>query len=102
MMLLYAMAKNYKHQMDGYDKPGRFSGYAIKFLPRQIAREWHRQQEHHLYRKQPDGTRKWEVMQPPISYESATAENAQEGQKRRVEHTMRTIQQWVNVPRMTK
>ncbi len=46
--LLLHMARNFKPQMDGYDKPGRFSGYCVAFLPKKIFTAYHKLHPEHL------------------------------------------------------
>lgn len=96
--LLYAMERNYKDQLDGYDQAGRFSGYAIKWLPKQINQAWHKSQEHHLYLTDPeDGRRKWTYRIAPVSYEYAvlTADSESESMQ---EVRMLGINHFVDVP----
>lgn len=48
IVLLLNMAKNFKPQMEGYDKPGRFSGYCAAFLPRKISNAWYKMHPEHV------------------------------------------------------
>lgn len=83
---LWRLSLKFEPQMEGYDQQGRFSGYAVKFLPRIIAREWHRSKENHLYRTQSDGTRRWEVLSEATTLESY------------VEGNVRLPGEFINVP----
>jgi hypothetical protein len=96
--LLYAMERNYKYQLDGYAVEGRFSGYAIKWLPKQINQAWHKSQEHHLYLTDPgDGKRKWTYRISPVSYEVAVLSGDLESESMQ-EVRMLGINQFVEVP----
>lgn len=70
--LLYKMDGDYVDQKDGYVKAGKFSGYALAYLPKKLKEAWHRSQEEHLQRLQPDGTRKWEFHKRAISWDEIT------------------------------
>lgn len=87
VVLLYRMAGNYKPQMEGYETEGRFSGYAVKWLPKQIRQAWHKSQEHHLYVKDENGKRGWTFRVAPVSYEEVSQEVK-----------MLTINEWFEVP----
>lgn len=67
--ILYAMSERYNPHMEGYVRPGRFSGYAVKYLPRKMKEAWHRSHEEHLHRTQPDGRRRYEYYAKPMCYE---------------------------------
>lgn len=96
--LLYQMAKNYKPKMNGYDQAGKFSGYAIMWLPKQISQFWHRSQEHHLLAKDPEtGKREWTYRLSPVSYEVVASETTSMGTSRQ-EVTMLRVHQFVEVP----
>lgn len=65
--ILWSMSLKYEPHRPGYDKPGRFSGYAIKYMPRKMKEAYHRSHEHHLHVTQDDGTRKWEFKEQALS-----------------------------------
>lgn len=92
IVLLYRMAGNYKPRMNGHEVDGRFSGYAVMWLPKQINQAWHKSQAHHLYAKDDDGNRGWTYRLAPVSYE-LIAEEAEEMK-------MLTMNEWVEVPQI--
>lgn len=55
--ILLDLAKKYKPQMIGYDRPGSFAGYCSIYLPKKIATAWHRWHPEYILetRKLPDG-----------------------------------------------
>jgi len=67
LAILYDLAGSYQHQLPGYAQPGRFSGYAARYLPRRLGEAWHRLHEEHIYRTRLDGGREYEYLQPAIS-----------------------------------
>lgn len=60
LCILISMSQRYEPHRPGYAQPGRFSGYAIKYLPRKMKEAWHRAHEEHLQRTQADGRRRYE------------------------------------------
>lgn len=76
--LLWAMSNSYKPKLDGYEQEGRFSGYAIKYMPRKIRESYNRNTEHALHRTQPDGTRKWEYYERAVSYDELVQERRED------------------------
>lgn len=97
ILLLYTMANNYKPRLEGYAKDGCFSGYAIKWLPKQIHQAWHKSQEHHLYVKDKEtGKRGWVYRITPVSYEVAVLDVTGTGSHQEVK--MVGINQFVEVP----
>lgn len=64
--LLYVMAKNYKPRLNGYSADGRFSGYAIAWLPKQIKEAWHRSRPEHL-RNYVDGKKEYIALEACVS-----------------------------------
>jgi hypothetical protein len=96
--LLYQMAKNYKPQMDGYETAGKFSGYAIMWLPKQIKQAWHRSQEHHVHVTDKETRkREWRYRLAPISYEIAVVTRNEEHDSRQ-EVSMLQPHQFIDVP----
>src|SRR4051794_32408793 len=47
--LLYDLPGKYEPRMPGYDQPGRFNGYAARYLPRRLGDAWHRSHPEHKY-----------------------------------------------------
>jgi hypothetical protein len=96
--LLYVMARNYKPRLNGYDKDGCFSGYAVKWLPKQIKQAWHKSQEHHLHATDPEtGKRGWTFRLTPVSYEVAVKGSNDEGGSQQ-EVRMKQIKDFMEVP----
>lgn len=58
--ILYQLEKSYEPHMAGYAQPGRFSGYAARYLPGRLQDAWARQHPEHHCKRLPDGTREWE------------------------------------------
>jgi hypothetical protein len=72
--LLYAMAGNYIHHMEGYSQAGKFSGYALNYLPKKIKEAWHRGHEEHLQVTEKEtGKRRWKYCKKRVSYDQLTA-----------------------------
>lgn len=93
--LLYKMASNYKPRLDGYTQDGRFSGYAVKWLPKQILKAWHTSHEHHLYTKDPiTKKRGWTYRLAPVSFEMIN-----NGDQTNQEVRMHTMKHWIDIPR---
>lgn len=93
--ILWQMSQKYQHHRAGYDKPGRFSGYAVKYMPRKMKEAYHRSHEHHLHRTQADGTRKWEFMEAPTSWDKLTAHTDDHHLD---ETRIRTVGNFIEVP----
>src|SRR5947209_8665438 len=73
--IMYKLAEEFQPHMDGYDQPGRFSGYAAMFLPRKLGDAWHRMHPEHQLRTQPDGKRRWEYRERAVSLDAIVAED---------------------------
>ncbi len=52
IVLLLHLARNFKPKMEGYEKPGKFSGYCAAYLPRKISTAWHKLHPEHLQETQ--------------------------------------------------
>lgn len=65
--LLYVMARNYKEHIDGYAVAGRFSGYAIAWLPKQIKEAWHRGRPEHLRSVNAEGKKEYIALEATAS-----------------------------------
>lgn len=57
MLILWELSVRYQDQRPGYDKPGRFSGYAAAYLPKRLQDAWLRMHPEHLVRRGSDGRR---------------------------------------------
>ena len=60
LLILVKLHDTFEPIREGYDQPGRFSGYAAKFLPRKLLDAWHRLHPEHVRSK--DG---WRYLDPP-------------------------------------
>jgi hypothetical protein len=99
LCLIYAMAGNYKAQLEGYASKGRFSGYAIKWLPKQISQAYHRNCEHHLYLTDPTSKQRgWVRLAKPVSY-SWLSENGVGNDESRFERRIRPLSMWETPPK---
>jgi hypothetical protein len=78
LCILYAMERKYIPKMTGYTKEGRFSGYAIKWMPRKMKEAWHKMHEECTLQTMPDKTRRWVRRQPAASWD-ALQEHARNG-----------------------
>ena len=65
--ILYELASRFEHQRPGYDRPGRFSGYAARLLPLRLASAWHSWHPEHIYAAGPGGARAWSYEAPATS-----------------------------------
>ena len=66
--ILFKLARDYKPHIAGHNRnDSRFSGYASMFLPRKLGDAWHRNHPEHRLKAQPDGRRRWEYGDRPIS-----------------------------------
>lgn len=63
--ILLELANAYTDHKEGYDQPGRFSGYASQYLPRRLIRAYHNLHETHYEARTEDG-REWRQAPPPI------------------------------------
>ena len=72
LAILAEMAARYQPRMAGHTKDGSFAGYAAAYFPRKLRAAWHRMNEHHLTRTQPDGRRRHVYADRPLSLEQVT------------------------------
>lgn len=63
--ILVELSNGYTSHRDGYDQPGRFSGYAAQYLPRRLIRAYHNLHETHYEARTTEG-REWRQVPPPI------------------------------------
>lgn len=73
VLILYQLADKYEAHRIGYESPGRFSGYAAKFLPRRLDDAWHRLHPEHVYATTPEGKREWVYLKQTVSIEDQCA-----------------------------
>lgn len=67
ILILYELAERFEPQRDGYDQPGRFSGFAAQFLPRRLGDAWHSRNPEHRRVTGEDGKRRWVYSEAPLS-----------------------------------
>lgn len=81
LAILHELAARYQPQMAGYDRPGRFSGYAAMFLPRRLGDAWHRLHPEHRSVTDPDtGKRAWTYGAPTLSLDGLCESDSAHGQ----------------------
>lgn len=68
--ILYELAGAFEPRRPGYEREGRFSGYAARFLPGRLGRAWQRRHREHRLVTDADGERRWEYNDPPASLDS--------------------------------
>lgn len=74
--LLYELAERFEPHREGYAQPGKFSGYAARFLPGKVIDAWHRLHPEHQCVTQPDGKRRWVYDIPKtVSEQSVSTRN---------------------------
>lgn len=96
--LLLQMERKYIPQMDGYASAGRFSGYAVKYMPRKINEAWHRMQEHHTHRTMTDGKRRWVEQLPAESWDKML-QLSQDDQNGGLDETrIRLVHEFIDIP----
>lgn len=66
IVVLYDMANRYKPQMDGYARPGRFSGWAAKYLPGRIRDAYFQMHENIVVRVDTEGHKRREFLPAPV------------------------------------
>lgn len=95
--MLYKMGNDYdpERNEDGSDT-FKFSGYAIRYLPKKLREHWHRSREEHLEKLQPDGKRKWIYHQSALSWDQITTTNTVETVRVIDERTVRHPGNFVN------
>lgn len=69
--ILYQMEKKYIPRMDGYARDGRFSGYAVKWMPRKMKEAWHRMNEN-AQQVTIEGKRRWVYYERAASWDALT------------------------------
>lgn len=76
LVILCEMAQRFEPHRSGHDHPGRFSGYAARFLPNKLGDAWHRLHPEHVLKTQDDGTRKYEYLPPAGSLDQSMERDA--------------------------
>jgi alkylated DNA nucleotide flippase Atl1 len=94
--ILYAMERKYIPKMAGYTQEGRFSGYAIKWMPRKMKEAWHRMHEECTLQTMPDKTRRWVRRERAQSWDALQDQAANGGFVN--ESTIRTPGSFVAIP----
>lgn len=69
MLILLDLASKFKPHMDGYEQPGRFSGYAARFLPGKVRSAYYKMHPEHLQKTNAEGKRYYQHGEQPKSYE---------------------------------
>lgn len=67
LVILYRLAERFEPHLPGYSQPGRFSGFAAKFLPRRLGDTWHKSHPEHTRAVEENGKRAWQYKPAPIS-----------------------------------
>jgi len=90
LMILCELAQRYDPAKDkSAGLPGRtkgFYGYALFQLPKKLGDAYHSARPHHVLRTQSDGSRKYEYLDPPTSFDDLQQEPAA---ATRIEHLYR-------------
>ena len=98
LAILYELAAKFEPQREGYDAPGRFSGFAAQFLPRKLGDAWHRLHPEHRYITDPEtGKRRWVYFEAPASLDGLLAHGGTSGAagpRSAVEATLRQLREW--------
>lgn len=75
-----------------------FFGYALYLLPRKLGDAWHKHNPHHVLRTLPDGTRRYDYLKTPRSWDEINDAPPTASAHRSFETTMRTAGNFVAVP----
>lgn len=68
LCILYELAARFEPHRTGYQRAGRFSGFAAAYLPKKLGDAWHRRDESHRYVTDPStGKRRWRYFQQAAS-----------------------------------
>lgn len=70
LAILFDLARRFEPQREGYERPGRFSGFAAQFLPRKLGDAWHKLHPEHRYVTGEDGKRRWVFFEAPSSLDA--------------------------------
>lgn len=95
LAILYELAAKFEPQREGYDTPGRFSGFAAQFLPRKLGDAWHKLHPEHRYVTGEDGKRHWVYFEAPASLDAVLAgPDPTHGSTSTVEASIRSLTGW--------
>ena len=89
LAILCEMAERFEPQREGYDQPGRFSGYAARYLPGRLGRAWHRHHREHRVEVGADGKRHWVYGQAPQSLDAIPPG--------KLDRLVRPVSEWLSV-----
>jgi hypothetical protein len=82
--LAFELAGRYDPHRNGYEQPGRLSGYLAAFLPKRLGDAWHRLHAEHRYVTDPaTGKRSWHYDLPPASLDALIEESDRDAEQRR-------------------
>lgn len=71
LCIMFELAGRFEPHRPGYEKAGRFSGFAAAYLPKKLGDAWHRRDESHRYVTDPDtGKRRWRFYQQAASLDA--------------------------------
>jgi hypothetical protein len=104
LTILYTLAAKFEPQREGYDRPGRFSGFAAQFLPRRLGDAWHSRHPEHVRVVDPKtGKRRWVYRETPVSLDQflapvAPEDNAGSGGAHSLESRIRPTTHQAPVP----
>lgn len=76
LVILCEMSKRFKPRMAGFEKDGKFSGYAARYLPNKLGDAWHRLHPEHVLKTQDDGARRYEYMDAAASFDQERERNS--------------------------
>ena len=71
--ILLKLSKGYEPHRAGYAQPGKFSGYAARYLPRRLTDAWRKRHPEMVYTTGEDGKRKYVILPKPLSIEGLRA-----------------------------
>lgn len=98
IVILCALHDRYDASKDTGPKAS-FAGYAWYLLPRKLKDAWHKLHPEHVMRTQPDGKRKYEYHQAPVSIDARGTSGERSNRSFFDQHTtFRTPGEFVSVP----
>lgn len=96
LAILFDLARKFEPHREGYDTPGRFSGFAAQFLPRKLGDAWHKLHPEHRYVTDPEtGKRRWVFYPQPQSLDAMLDTEREDGAGQ-TEHRIRPAAQWAS------
>lgn len=78
LRIMVELSASFVPQRDGYAHAGRFSGYAAKFLRLKLEDAYHRLHPEHTLRTCPDGKRRYEYGDRPVSLQALTFDDGED------------------------